>query len=48
MAKKDVNRLKIMLAVTKRSTSGWQKCWVKTKQPFLNGAPTLVNQTWKP
>jgi len=34
MAKKDVNSLKIMLAVT--------------KQPFLNGAPTLANQTWKP
>lgn len=48
MAKKDVNRLKIMLAVTKHSNKWLAEMLGKDQATISNGAPTLANQTWKP
>ena len=31
-----------------KQTIGWLNNFVKIKLPFLNGAPILANQTWKP
>lgn len=48
MAKKDVNRLKIMLAVTKRSNKWLAEMLGKDQATIQNGVQILANQTWKP
>lgn len=47
MAKKEINRLKVVLAKKKEPTNGWQNNMVKTLLLFQSGALTLLSQDWK-